>query len=105
MPAKRPFMSRIWPTWVKPASRNPSSRMAARIGLSSTMTILGDCSALIDHSPPGRPIHSTPTAAIKPCNYEKLGLARPDQSGRCDIHQPTPPKLPLLSLAHPQPPV
>jgi hypothetical protein len=52
--------------------------MAARIGLSSTITILGDGSALIDHSQPGNRIHSTSRASSKPCNYEQLGLARAD---------------------------
>jgi hypothetical protein len=33
--------------------------MAARIGLSSTITILGDCSALIDHSSSGLIMHIT----------------------------------------------
>ena len=46
-------ISLIWTTPVKPASRSPSSRIAARIGLSSTITILGDDSALIDHSASG----------------------------------------------------
>jgi Bacterial regulatory proteins, tetR family len=48
--AKRLCISLICTTPVNPASRNPSSRIAARIGLSSTMTILGDDSALIVHS-------------------------------------------------------
>src|SRR5260370_7472322 len=72
----------MWTTPVKPASRNPSSRIAARIGLSSTMTILGDDSALIDHSQPGKRIHSTPIAGAKGCNYGQFGLAPADQSGR-----------------------
>src|ERR1700722_13740781 len=70
----------MWTTTVKPASRNPSSRMAARIGLSSTMTILGDWSAPIDHSHSGKNIHSTAQAGTKPCNYEQLGLAPAHQS-------------------------
>src|ERR1700692_48846 len=82
MRAKRLCISLIWTTPVKPASRNPSSRIAARIGLSSTMTILGDDSALIDQSPPGKGIHTMPTAGAKGCNYGQFGLAPADQSGR-----------------------
>src|SRR6267154_1106231 len=82
MRASRLCISLIWTTPVKPASRKPSSRIAARIGLSSTMTILGDDSALIDHSRPGKGIHTTPMAVAKGCNYGKFGLAPADQSGR-----------------------
>ena len=51
-------ISLIWTTPVNPASRNPSCRIAARIGLSSTMTIFGDDSALIVHSKARHSLHS-----------------------------------------------
>src|ERR1700750_2367511 len=74
MRASRLCISLICTTPVKPASRSPSSRIAARIGLSSTMTIFGE-SALIGHSHPDG-THSTSHDAAKPCNYEQLGLVR-----------------------------
>src|SRR5882757_10043336 len=92
----------MWTTPVKPASRNPSSRIAARIGLSSTMTILGDDSALIDHPPPGRAFHSTPQARAKPCNYGQLGLARADQSRTLNMQQAAAPKVSFVSLGCPK---
>src|ERR1700710_1309975 len=79
MRASRLCISRIWVTPVKPASRSPSSRIAARIGLSSTMTILGAVSP-IDHSHSGKTSLSTPEAGSKPCIYEQLGLAPAHQS-------------------------
>src|SRR6266550_3876319 len=72
----------MWTTPVKPASRNPSSRIAARIGLSSTMTIFGDDSALMDQLLTRQGIHSTEEARAKPCNCGQLGLVRAHQSGR-----------------------
>src|ERR1700760_2201006 len=89
-------------TPVKPASRNPSSRMAARIGLSSTMTIFGDGSAPIDHSRSGKNIHSTPQGGIKPCNYGQLGLAPAHQSGRSNMQQAAAPKVSFVSLGCPK---
>src|SRR5215470_3637533 len=75
MRASRLCISLICTTPVKPASRSPSSRMAARIGLSSTMTIFGDDSALIDQLITRPGIHSTEDRPTKPCNYGQLGLA------------------------------
>src|ERR1700741_1140736 len=100
--AKRLCISLMWTTPVKPASRNPSSRMAARIGLSSTMTIFGDGSAPIDHSRSGKNIHSTPQAGIKPCNYGQLGLAPAHQSGRSNMQQAAAPKVSFVSLGCPK---
>src|SRR6266581_3537660 len=92
----------IWTTPVKPASRNPSSRIAARIGLSSTMTILGDDSLPIDHSHSGKTLHSTPRAGSKPCNYGQLGLAPAVQSGSSNMHQASAPKVSFVSLGCPK---
>src|ERR1700712_3066011 len=72
----------MWTTPIKPASRRPSSRIAARIGLSSTMTILGDDSEPIDHPHYLATIHSTPLPNANPCNYGRLGLVPAHQSGR-----------------------
>src|SRR3981081_2641202 len=92
----------MWTTPVKPASRSPSSRIAARIGLSSTMTILGDWSAVIDHSLSGKNIHSTHKAGLKPCNVGQLGLAPAHQSGRSNMQQAAAPKVSFVSLGCPQ---
>src|SRR3954468_8115760 len=92
----------MWTTPVKPASRNPSSRIAARIGLSSTMTIFGDWSAAIDHSHSGKNIHSTRSAGLKPCNYGQLGLAPAHPSGRSNMQQATAPKVSFVSLGCPK---
>src|SRR3954466_6716860 len=92
----------MWTTPVKPASRSPSSRIAARIGLSSTMTILGDCSAVIDHSGLRPSIHSTEEARAKPCNCGQLGLVRADQSGKLDMQQAAAPKVSFVSLGCPK---
>src|SRR3984885_14042884 len=100
--ASRLCISLIWTTPVKPASRNPSSRIAARIGLSSTMTILGDDSAPIDYPQSYQTIHSTPEACLKPCNYEQLGLAPAHQSGRSDMQQAAAPKVSFVSLGCPK---
>src|SRR5215203_1689251 len=102
MRAKRLCISWICTTPVKPASRNPSSRIAARIGLSSTITIFGDDSALMDQllTPPG--IHSTSKARAKPCIYGQLGLARAYQSGRLNMQQATAPKVSFVSLGCPK---
>src|SRR6266403_1192259 len=89
-------------TPVKPASRNPSSRIAARIGLSSTMTIFGDDSALIDQLLTRQGIHSTEEARAKPCNYGQLGLVRADQSGKLDMQQAAAPKVSFVSLGCPK---
>src|SRR3984893_7934293 len=102
MRAKRLCISLIWTTPVKPASRSPSWRMAARIGLSSTMTIFGDDSALIDHSHARYRIHSMPEAGSKPCNYEQLGLAPALQSGRFNMQQAGAPKVSFVSLGCPK---
>src|SRR6201991_2274200 len=92
----------MWVTPVKPASRSPSTRIAARIGLSSTMTILGDVSTPIDHLHSGKTIHSMRKAAIKPCNYEQLGLAPAHQSGRSNMQQAAAPKVSFVSLGCPK---
>src|SRR5580658_3570543 len=89
-------------TLVKPASRSPSSRIAARIGLSSTITILGDDSAPIDHSHSGKSIHSMPCVGSKPCNYEQLGLVPAFQSGRSNMQQAAAPKVSFVSLGCPK---
>src|SRR3990170_8254033 len=89
-------------TPVKPASRSPSSRIAARIGLSSTMTILGDDSEPIDHSHSGKTPLTTPEAGLKPCNYGQLGLAPAHQSGRSDMNQAAAPKVSFVSLGCPK---
>src|ERR1700712_1696687 len=101
MRASRLGISLMWVTPVKPASRSPSSRIAARIGLSSTMTILGDGSP-IDHPHSGKNIHSTLKHSIKPCNYEPLGLAPAHQSGRSNMQQATAPKVSFVSLGCPK---
>src|SRR5215203_7228377 len=98
MRAKRLCISWICTTPVKPASRNPSSRIAARIGLSSTMTIFGDDSALIDQLLTRLGIHSTEEGPAKPCNCGQLGLVRADQSGKLDMQQAAVPKVSLVSL-------
>src|SRR3984893_526810 len=102
MRASKFCLSLMWTTPVKPASRTPSSGMAARIGLSSTMTIFGDGSAPIDHSRSGKNIHSTPLAGIKPCNYGQLGLAPAHQSGRSNMQQAAAPKVSFVSLGCPK---
>src|ERR1700733_3582306 len=89
-------------TPVKPASRNPSSRIAARIGLSSTMTILGDDSAPIDHPHSQQNILSTKEAGLKPFNYGQLGLAPANQSGTSDMQQTAAPKVSFVSLGCPK---
>src|SRR6266852_2059361 len=89
-------------TPVKPASSNPSSRIAARIGLSSTMTILGDDSLPIDHSHSSKTLHSTPQAGSKPCNYGQLGLAPANQSGSSNMQQAAAPKVSFVSLGCPK---
>src|SRR5260221_13120398 len=66
------------------------------------MTILGHDYALIDHLLPREAIHSTSGPAAKPCNYEQLGLARADQSGRCDMQQAAAPKVSFVSLGCPK---
>src|SRR6266704_2741541 len=91
-------ISLIWTTPVKPASRNPSSRIAARIGLSSTMTILGDDSLPIDHSHSGKTLHSTPRAGSKPCNYVQLELAPANQSGSSNMRQVAAPIVSFVLL-------
>src|SRR6266704_1165579 len=95
-------ISLIWTTPVKTASRNPSARIAARIGLSSTMTILGDDSLPIDHSHSGKTLHSTPRAGSKPCNYGQLGLAPANQSGSSNMQQAAAPKVSFVSLGCPK---
>src|SRR5712672_2673813 len=102
MRASKFCISLIWTTPVKPASRNPSSRIAARIGLSSTMTILGDDSLPIDHSHSGKTLHSTPQAGSKPCNYGQLGLAPANQSGSSNMQQAAAPKVSFVSLGCPK---
>src|SRR5438132_1490895 len=102
MRAKRLCISLICTTPVKPASRNPSSRIAARIGLSSTMTIFGDDSALIDQLLTRQGIHSTSKALAKPCIYGQLGLVRADQSGRSSMQQAAAPKVSFVSLGCPK---
>src|ERR1700730_3850539 len=66
------------------------------------MTIVGDDSALIDHSQPGKGIHSTLKFFFKPCNYGQLGLARADQSGRSNMQQAAAPKVSFVSLGCPK---
>src|ERR1700760_1173375 len=102
MRASRLCISLIWTTPVKPASRSPASRIAARIGLSSTMTILGNWSAAIDHSHSGRNIHSTRDGGLKPCNVEQLGLAPAYPSGRSNMQQAAAPKVSFVSLGCPK---
>src|SRR5258708_3619689 len=102
MRASKFCISLIWTTPVKPASRNPSSRIAARIGLSSTMTILGDDSLPIDHSHSGKTLHNTPQAGSKPCNYGQLGLAPANQSGSSNMQQAAAPKVSFVSLGCPK---
>src|SRR5947199_6368010 len=102
MRLSRLFISSMRTTSVKPASRNPSSRIAARIGLSSTMTIFGDDSALIDQLLTRPGIHSTSEARAKPCNYGQLGLARAYQSGRLNMQQAAAPKVSFVSLGCPK---
>src|SRR4030088_668595 len=101
MRASRLCISLMWVTPVKPASRNPSSRIAARIGLSSTMTIFGEDSP-IDHSHSGKTSLSTPQARSKPCNYGQMGLAPANQSGRSDMQQAVAPKVSFVSLGCPK---
>src|SRR5260370_31572142 len=43
-----------------------------------------------------------PCAIAKPCNYEQLGLARADQSGRSDMQQAPAPKVSFVSLGCPK---
>src|SRR6266704_3554321 len=95
-------ISLIWTTPVKTASRNPSSRIAARIGLSSTMTILGDASLPIDHSHSGKTLHSTPRAGSKPCNYGQLGLAPAVNQAHQNMQQAAAPKVSFVSLGCPK---
>src|SRR6266702_2870110 len=102
MRASRLCISLICTTPVKPASRNPSSRIAARIGLSSTMTIFGDDSALMDQLLTRQGIHSTSEARAKPCNCGQLGLVRADQSGRLNMQQAAAPKVSFVSLGCPK---
>src|SRR6267142_6000919 len=102
MRASKLCISLMWTTPVKPASRSPSSRIAARIGLSSTMTILGDWSAAIDHSYSGKNIHSTHKGGLKPCNVGQLGLAPAHQSGRSNMQQAAAPKVSFVSLGCPK---
>src|SRR5215204_5230269 len=100
--ANRLCISRICTTPVKPASRSPSSRIAARIGLSSTITIFGDDSALMDQLLTPQGIHSTSKARAKPCIYGQLGLARAYQSGRLNMQQAAAPKVSFVSLGCPK---
>src|SRR3954463_13947032 len=95
-------MSLICVTAVNPASRRPSERIAARIGLSSTMTILGEAAAAMDTRFHSKTIHSTRQTALKPCNYEQLGLAPGLQSGTSNMQQAAAPKLSFVSLGCPK---
>src|ERR1043166_1823171 len=47
-------------------------------------------------------IHSTLERAIKPCNYEQLGLAPAHQSGRSNMQQAPAPKVSFVSLGCPK---
>src|ERR1043166_7683213 len=47
-------------------------------------------------------IHSTLERAIKPCNYEQLGLAPAHQSGRSNMQQAAAPKVSFVSLGCPK---
>src|SRR3954464_10333894 len=76
--------------------------MAARTGLSSTMTILGDASADIELSVSGNPFDSTAQASPKPCNSEQMGLARCFQSGRSKVQEAAAPKVSFVSLGCPK---
>src|SRR3954467_13349055 len=101
MRASRLCISLIWVTPTKPASRSPSSRIAARIGLSSTMTIFGDGSAAMDTRIQSF-LNSTQQAAINPCIDGQLGLAPAYSSGRSDMQQAAAPKVSFVSLGCPK---
>src|SRR5437868_7630618 len=47
-------------------------------------------------------IHSTPQASSKPCNSERLGLARCFQSGRSNMQEAVAPKVSFVSLGCPK---
>src|SRR4029450_743027 len=102
MRASRLFISPTCATALNPASRRPSSRIAARIGFSSTMAILGDDSAAIHYSHSGNRVLAGPTALSKPCNSTGSGLAPALQPDIETMEQGRAPIVSFVSLGCPK---
>src|SRR5438045_1083960 len=103
MRASRLFISPTCSTAVNPASRRPSSRIAARIGFSSTIAIFGDDSAAIHYSHSGMLVLAGPILVSKPCNSRGSGIAPAPSTGHFQsMDQGRAPIVSFVSLGCPK---